>query len=168
MCLLAFLLLALESPFLHRGSVADYTPDLTLLIVLYLGQTSRLASGLAVALCLGLMKDGFCLGPVGMYMEISVLAFLLSHRMSRRIALQTPFSIMLVSTFFVIGAALVELVLNLIFVRDFGAGTGSAALIFQSMLPQALATAPFGPLVFWLFDRLDGLTVRGHESVGRR
>jgi rod shape-determining protein MreD len=166
-CLLAFLLLALESPLLHRGSVADYTPDLTLLIVLYVGQTSRFTGGLILALSLGLLKDGFALGasPVGMYTEISVLIFLVSHRLARRIALQSPLSIIFVSVFFVIGAALAELVLSLVFVRGFGSEAGSSALILGSMVPQALATAPFGPVIFWLFDRLDGLTTRRGDAV---
>jgi rod shape-determining protein MreD len=166
-CLLAFLLLALESPFLHRGSVTDYTPDLTLLIVLYIGQTSRLSSGLMLALTLGAMKDGFCLGasPVGMYMELSVLTFLLSYRLSRRLALQSPISIILVSILFVMGAALVELLLSLVFVRDFGTDGSSTMLILGSMFPQALATAPFGPVIFWLFEKLDSYTTRRSDLV---
>ena len=166
-CLLAFLLLALESPFLDLTSVRGYTPDLTLLIVIYVGQTSRLSSGLMLALTLGAMKDGFCLGasPVGMYMEISVLAFLLSYRLSRRLALQSAIPIILVSVFNVIGAALVELVLSLIFVRSFGTEGSSSMLILRSMFPQALATAPFGPIIFWLFDRLDSYMTRRTDML---
>ena len=122
-----------------------------------------------LALTLGAMKDGFSLGatPVGMYMEISVLAFLLSYRLSRRLSLQSPIPIILVSILYVIGAALAELVLSLLFVKSFGTEGSSSLLTLRSMFPQALATAPFGPIIFWLFDRLDGYMTRRSEMVYR-
>ncbi|MFT7578538.1 MAG: rod shape-determining protein MreD [Myxococcota bacterium] len=164
--LLGFFLLALESPFLHQAGAAQYVPDLILIMTIYVGLTSSFGRGLAVALILGLLKDGFASGtPVGMYMEVCALAFVVSYRLSRRLVLRGPFGAMLVSFVFSLGASVVELLLSLIFVRSFGVGTSGPGLIFASMVPQALFTAPFGVVVFWLMDRLDALTTRKGESV---
>ena len=164
--LLTFLLLALESPFLHRGSVVQYTPDLALLVVIYIGQTSSREGGVLLALCLGLIKDGFALGatPVGMYSELFVLAFLVSHQLSKRLAVRGAVTTMLVALLFVIGTSLLELLLSLLFVKTAAEGAGTT-VILSSMIPQALATAPFAPVIFWLFDKLDGVTIRKRDSV---
>ena len=144
--MLAFLVLAFESPLLTRVSLAPYAPDFALLFVLYVGFTSRLESGLALALALGLIKDSFALAtPVGMHTEILTLAFLLSYRISRRLALRGPVGVVFMSVLFSIGASLLELLLSLIFDRTFGAGPRGVDLILRAMLPQALLTAPFAP-----------------------
>ena len=164
--LLSFLLLALESPFLQQATSAHYTPDLAMLIALYLGLTSRLEAGLGLALAVGLVKDGFALGsPVGMYMEIEALTFLVSYRVSRGLALRGPIALMLIAALFSVGGSLVELGLSLVFDRSFTQGAGGASVILGPMIPQGLATGPFAPVVFWLFDRLDGLTTRKTDSL---
>ncbi len=165
--LLTFLLLALESPLLHQGGVTQYTPDLALLVVIYIGQTSKLEGGVILALCLGLLKDGFALGsvPVGMFAEISVLAFLVSYQLSKRLAVQGAITTMLVALLFVVGTSIVELLFSLLFMKGFGTDGGGPSLILASMIPQALATAPFGPVIFWLFDKLDGVTIRKRDTV---
>ncbi|MCA9514848.1 MAG: rod shape-determining protein MreD [Myxococcales bacterium] len=164
--LLGFFLLALLSPLLYELGVARYVPDLVLCMTIYLGLTSSFGRGLGVALLLGLLKDGFSLGsPVGMYMEIGAIAYLVSFRLSRRLVLRGPVGAMLVSFVFSLGASIVELVLSLVFVRDFGDGESGPGLILVSMIPQALMTAPFGIIVFWLMDRLDALTTRKTDSV---
>ena len=164
--LATLLMCALESPFLYQASVAQYTPDLVLLVVMYVGLTSTFERGLGVVLLLGLMKDGFAMSsPLGMYMEISVLAFFVSYRLSRRLALRGPVAVMLIAVVFSLGASVLELGLSLIFDRSLGTGEVSAGLLLHSMLPQALATAPFAPVIFWLFEKLDGLVTRKNESV---
>jgi rod shape-determining protein MreD len=161
--LLTFLLLALESPVLHRASVTHYAPDLVLLAVLFVGQTSRFESGILLCLLLGLLKDGFAPGsvPIGMYTEISVLAFLVSYQISKRLAYRGAITAMLVSIFFVVGTSIILLLLSLIFHKGFD----RESVILGSMVPQALVTAPCAPVVFWLFDRLDRLTVRKRNTV---
>lgn len=164
--LLGFFLLALLSPLLYEVGVARYVPDLILCMTIYLGLTSTFGRGLGVALLLGLFKDGFAAGsPVGMYMEIGVIAFLVSFRLSRRLVLRGPVGAMVVSFVFSLGASIVELVLSLVFVRDFGDGESGPGLILVSMVPQALMTAPFGIIIFWLMDRLDALITRKTDSV---
>lgn len=164
--LVGFLMLALESPLLHQANVAQYVPDLVLIMTVYIGLTSTFGRGLALALALGLLKDGFALGtPIGMYTEISAIAFIVAYRLSRQLVLRGPVGAMLVSLVFSVGASLVELILSLVFVRSFGDGSSGPGLILASLVPQALVTAPFGVVVFWLLDRLDGLTTRKSDSV---
>jgi len=163
--LVAFLLLAFESPLLGRVQAEAFAPDLVLVVVLYVGLTSRFERGLILALLLGLLKDGFTLGtPVGMHMELLVIAFLVTFRLSRRLALRSPLGVVLLTVFFSVGVGVGELVLSMVFDRDFGTGARDAQLIFKAMLPQALITAPFGPIIFWLLDRLDRVVTRQGAS----
>lgn len=164
--LVGFLLLAFESPLLQDAGSAQYVPDLALVMTIFVGLTSTYGRGLAIALALGLLKDGFAGGsPVGMYTEINALAFFVAFRLSRRLVLRGPIGAMLVSFVFSLGASIVELILSLVFVRSFGLGSSGPGLIFASMVPQALLTAPFGIVIFWLLDRLDGLLTRKGDSV---
>lgn len=164
--LVTFLLLALESPLLHVADIQRYAPDLTLIICIYLGLTTTFERGVGLALVLGLLHDGFTTGAtVGMHMELAVLAFIISFRLSRRLALRGPFGSMLIAFVFSLGASIVELVLSLLFVRNFTQGDAGPGLVLSTMLPQALVTAPFGAFLFWLFDRLDHLVTRKSESV---
>lgn len=164
--LAAFLLMAFESPLLHRAALASYAPDLALVFVLYLGLTSRFQSGLLLAVGIGLIKDAFTLStPVGMHMEILAVTFLVCFRVSRRLALRGPVGLVVLTAVFSVGASLLELVLSLVFDRGFGTGDRGVGLLLAAMLPQALVTAPFGPLLFWLLERLDQLTTRKTESV---
>ncbi len=164
--LAAFTLLAFESPLL-RTDTAAFAPDLGLAFVLYAGLTSRFASGLALALALGLLKDAFSpAAPVGLYMEVMTLAYLVMWRISQRLALRGPVGVALVTVVFSLGTSVAELVLSLVFDRTFGAsGERGTALVLGAMLPHALVTAAFAPPVFWLSERIDRLTTRKSESV---
>ena len=135
-------------------------------MAVYLGLTSSFGRGLAVALALGLLKDGFSTGTaLGMHMEINAIAFIVAYRMSRRLVLRGPVGAMLVSLVFSLGASIAELILSLVFVRTFGQGNSGPGLILASMVPQALVTAPFGVAVFWVLDKLDAFTTRKSDSV---
>lgn len=164
--LTSFLLLALLSPLLHDADVAHYVPDFALVICLYVGLTTTLEKGIGLALIIGLLKDGFTMGQaVGLGMEISVLAVLASQRLARRLVLRGPFGAMFLAGMASLAAAVIELVLSLLFVRNFTEGTSGPIIVLQAMVPQALVTAPFGAVIFWLLDRLDALTTRKNESV---
>jgi rod shape-determining protein MreD len=164
--LTTFLMMALLSPLLHDAAIAHYVPDLALVACLYIGLTTSLEKAVGWALLIGLLKDGFTTGQtVGMGMEIAVLAALASHRLSRRLVLRGPLGALLLAFGMSLAASLIELGLSLLFVRDFTEGASGPMIILRAMLPQALVTAPFGAIVFWLFDRLDALTSRKNESV---
>ncbi|MCB9729311.1 MAG: rod shape-determining protein MreD [Deltaproteobacteria bacterium] len=164
--LIAFLLLAFESPLLHEAHLAAYAPDMALLVVLYVGLSSRFERGLFLALGLGLLKDGFVMAsPVGLYMVIMVIAFMVTYRLSQRLALRSILGVMLLAVVASFGASLLELFLSLVFDRHFGDSSRGPSLVFGAMLPEALVTAPFAPAVFWALDRLDGFLARKSDSV---
>lgn len=163
--LLGFLLLSFLSPLLSQVGTTHYTPDIILLIIMYVGLTTTFGTGITLVLALGLVKDGFTPTPIGMWMEIGVIAFLVSHRLSRRLALRGPLALMFIAAFFSLGASMIELVLSATFDRQFGMAQSGPHTIIGAMVPQALATGPFAPVVFWLFDRLDAWTSRKTESI---
>ena len=164
--LFSFLLLAFESPLLGRVQAEAFAPDLALVVVLYVGLTSRFESGLFLVLALGLLKDGVALGsPIGMHMELLAVSFLITFRLSRRLALRSPLGVALLTIVFSIGCGALELILSLVFDRDFGVGARDAQLLLKAMLPQALLTAPFGPILFWLLGRVDRFITRQSGSI---
>jgi rod shape-determining protein MreD len=164
--LTTFLLMALLSPLLHDAAIARYVPDLALVACLYIGLTSTLEKAIGIALVIGLCEDAFTAGQtVGLGMEIAVLAAIAANRLSRRLVLRGPLGATFLAFGMSLAASLVELVLSLVFVRNFTEGASGPTLILEAMLPQALVTAPFGALIFWLYDRLDALTSRKNESV---
>jgi rod shape-determining protein MreD len=164
--MVSFLLLAFESPLLGRVQAEAFAPDLALVVVLYVGLTSRFEAGLFLVLALGLLKDGFALGsPVGMHMELLAVAFMITFRLSRRLALRSPLGVALLTIVFSLGCGVLEILLSLVFDRDFGVGARDSELMLKAMLPQALLTAPFGPILFWLLGRVDRFITRQSGSI---
>ena len=164
--LAAFLLIAFESPLLSRVSAEPFAPDLAMVFVIYVGLTSRYEAGLVTALTLGLFKDAFTYGtPIGMHMEILSVVFLICFRLSRRLALRSPVSVVLLTILFSLGAGILEIGLSMLFDANFGSDGRGVELLLKAMLPQALLTAPFGPILFWMLQRLDRLVLRQSDSI---
>jgi len=164
--MIAFLALAFESPLLHRVSLAPFAPDIALVIVLYVGLTTRYLPGIVLAVSIGLIKDAFSMSvPVGLYMETMLIAFLLTQRLSQRLSVRGPLGVVTLTAVFCVGCSLVEIVLCLIFDQDFGVARGGTGAAFTAMLPQALITAPFGPVAFWLLEKIDGFITQPRESA---
>lgn len=164
--LLVFLLLAFESPLLHQLGAARYAPDFALVAVVYVGLTSTFSSGIATVLAIGLLRDAFTTAtPIGLYMEIAVLIFIVCQRLARRLVVRGPVGAMVVLFGFSIVSSLLEILLSLIFVRTFVDGASGPGAILVAMVPQALVTAPFAAVLFWIFDRVDRLVTRSADSV---
>ena len=120
--------------------------------------------GLFVALIIGLMKDAFSLSvPVGLYMESLVVAFIIAQRLTRRLSVRGPLGVVTLTAVFSIGCSLLEAGLSLVFDETFGVARGGMSTALAAMLPQMVFTAPFGPLGFWLMDKLDGLMSQQRE-----
>jgi len=155
--LLVYVLLGIESPLLYQLSLSFYAPDLGLVAVMYLGMTWTTLPGVIATLLIGLLKDGFALGsPIGMYMHIAVVLFLVTRAVAAHLNLR-PVAISVFAAFLAsLASSLMFLVLTLVFDRGFE----NYGLVFRMMGPQALVTAPFAPILFLLFERVDRLTVR--------
>ena len=148
--LLGFLMLGFESPLLHLADVQWYAPDVVLVMVLYLGLSSRFESGLVIALALGLLKDGFCLAaPVGVFTEITVLTYLAARLLSRRVDLGSSVPLMATTA----AASLVSSGLFLVLEAVFHRSSSDYGQIVRFALPLALATMLFAPILFGLLER---------------
>lgn len=161
--LLAYLLLGLESPLLHQLNLSLYAPDLALVIVLYVALTMQGLTGATTAFLVGLLKDGFAMGsPVGMFTEISVLVYFTFRFMAHKVTLRGAGAQMIVTFLATLLGGGLFLLLTAVFDRAFD----SYRSIVSMIVPQALITAPFAPVVFFLCSRVDGLFARRkRESV---
>jgi rod shape-determining protein MreD len=152
-----YVLLGVESPLLHQLHLSFYAPDLALIVVLHLARTWNPVPGVIAALFVGLLKDGFALGaPIGMYMEISVVLFVASRAVAAQLNLRPVVASVVAALVASLASSILFLGLTLVFDRSFD----QYGLILRMMGPQALVTAPFAPILFLLFERIDRLTTR--------
>lgn len=151
--LLGYFMLSLESPMLTSFHIRMYAPDPTLALVIFAAVSFEFAPAVALAACLGLLKDGFSSGvPLGMYVEVYVLVMLACHALSRRLDYRNVVLMTLVALCASLASSMLFFVFSAIFDRDFE----QFDLIFRLAIPQALITAPMGPIVAGLAGWLDG------------
>ncbi|GMV39289.1 MAG: hypothetical protein AMXMBFR64_10050 [Myxococcales bacterium] len=158
---LTYLLLGLESPLLHQLNLSLYAPDLAILVVIWLAVNIGGLTGALVAFAIGLMKDGFALGsPVGMFTEISVLVYYLFRFLAHKVTLRGVVSQMILAFLGVLVAGVLFLLLTMIFDRGFD----TYGSILSMIVPQALISAPFAPMVFWLCGFADTVFSRRRKD----
>jgi len=149
---LGYLLLSVESPLLVRFHLRMYAPDPTLAIVVFSALVLDFLPGMATAALLGLMKDGFSAGvPVGLHVEIYLLIFLACVILSNRFDYRNTVLMTAVTA----GASLLASFLFFVFVAIFDRDFEQFDLIFRLAIPQALITAPMGPIVAALLKWVD-------------
>jgi len=150
--IVSYLLLSLESPLLTSFHVRMYAPDPALACVVFAAVTLEFMPGIILCAILGLMKDGFSSGvPVGMYVEIYVLVFMACYALAWRLDYRNVVLITLIVMCASLMSSLLFFVLSAIFDRDFE----EFDLIFRMAIPQALITAPMGPIVSGILSYLD-------------
>ncbi len=150
--LLGYLLLSLESPLLTSFHIRMYAPDPTLALVVFAAASFEFTLGVILAALLGLLKDAFSSGvPLGMYVEIYVILVLGCYALTRRLDYRNVVLITLVTLFASLLASLLFFVMSAIFDRDFE----QFDLIFRMAIPQALITAPMGPIIAGMAHWLD-------------
>ena len=150
--LIAYLLLGLESPLLHQLHISLLAPDVTLVIAVWLGLHFPPVAGCLTSLAIGFLKDGFVSTvPVGMHAEIFVTVFFFARLMAGRVLVRGVVTLMLTAALASMAATLLYVLFSLLFDRAFSA----YAMVFRLLLPSALVTAPFAPIVFFLLDRVD-------------
>jgi hypothetical protein len=163
--LVGYLLLALESPLLGTLQVRMFAPEVALAVVVWGALSLEIVPGACMAALLGLLKDGFDGGvPVGLHVEMYVLLFLACHALSRRFDYRNVVLHTAVQFVTTLTATVLLFVFCAIFDRDFEAFD----MILRLALPQALITAPFGPVVGGLLSFLDRrLTAAEKEGTFR-
>jgi len=161
--MVGFALMAIESPLLLEFHLSIYAPDLALIVVIWAVLHMGTTSGAVTCALLGFLKDGFVMGsPVGMHMEIFVVVFFIGRFFAGRLQIRGIVGLIVITAIASILASLLFALLSLLFDRTFT----EYDLIMRLMLPNAMVTAPFSPLVFYFLDRLDRLVHRkGPDSI---
>ena len=158
-----WLLLGLESPLLQQFHLSFFAPDLALLAVVWVSLHLPPTSGMLTCLLIGFLKDGFVMAvPIGMHMEIFVVLYLVGRFFAGRILVKGLVTLMVTSVFASLMATLLFLLLTLLFDKNFT----SFSLVLRLMLPVALVTAPFSPILFYLLDRIDRVFHRKTRGLG--
>jgi len=161
--LLGFTLMAIESPLLQEFHLSVYAPDLALVVVIWAVLNMGTTSGAVTCALLGFLKDGFVMGsPIGMHMEIFVVVFFIGRFFAGRLQIRGIVGLIVITALASILASLLFSLLSVLFDRTFE----QYGLVMRLMLPNAMITAPFAPLVFYCLDRVDRLVHRkGPESI---
>ena len=152
--MLCYLMLAVESPLLVHLQLSFFAPDLALIAVVWVALQMNTTSGVLTCFVLGFLKDGFVMGaPVGMHMEIFVIAFFVVRFFAGKLLVRGIATLIVTVALVSVLATGLFALLSLLFdptFTDYG-------LVLRLVLPVALVTAPFAPIVFFLLDRVDGL-----------
>ena len=156
-----FVLLTIESPLMFHMGLNFYAPDFTLILVMYLASTRPLLVGATAAFILGFLKDGFAGGPAGLYTQIMILIFYVARLVMSRVSFRSPLLLMAFAFVTSLLASVLFFLLSLLFVRDFT----DYLLVFKMFLPQAIITAPFAPVVFYLAEWIDVFRKRKAETM---
>jgi len=150
--LVGYLLLSLESPLLTSFHIRMYAPDPVLAAVVFAAASLEFIPGIIMCAFAGLIKDGFSAGvPIGMYAEIYVLVFLVCYIVARRLDYRNVVLITVVVMCASLFSSTLFFILSAIFDRDFE----QFDLVFRLAIPQALITAPMGPIVSGILARVD-------------
>ena len=149
-----YIFVGLESALLLQLGLSFHAPDLTAVAVVYLALRVGFHEGLFTVMLLGLLQDGFSMGaPVGMHVEAFVLLFLLARRLGARIVVNSPVAVMVVGFLASVLSQGAILLLTAVFDRSYAEFTQGAA----GVIPNALITAPFAPVVFWVLTWAGGV-----------
>lgn len=132
------------------------TPNLVLPLIVFAGvHEYSLLRGAALALLLGYALDLFAAAPVGLFSCVSVATFVMARVAGVRLAAQTTLTQLALAFLFALAHGTLVLTLLAIFGRN---PEGSKAMT-SLLLPGAVSTALWAPLVFRVADRVHRLTM---------
>jgi rod shape-determining protein MreD len=127
------------------------TPSLVLPLVIFLGvHEHSMARGALLAFALGYFLDLVASAPMWLFTFITVANWWLSRVAGVRLTAQTFITRMSLGFVF----ALIESAMVLILLAVFGSDTRRPLEIGNIVLPRAIATALFAPLVFRIAQRI--------------
>lgn len=127
------------------------TPNLVLPIVVYLGlHEPSMARGAVLAFVLGFCLDVLGGGPGFLYRFVMVAIWSLSRALASRVSAQSVMTRIPIA----LVASLLESLLVLTLLAIFGTDNRRPLELSTVVLPRAIATAVFSPLLFRLAQRL--------------
>jgi rod shape-determining protein MreD len=137
------------------ATLPGLVPSLALPQLLFMGvREYPLARGAAIAFVLGYVTDLIGVAPVGLYAFTFVGLFTLVRTAGLRLAAQTRWMQFLIT----LGFTLIKSFLVLVLIAIFGRDPWVPRSVFPMMFPHALATALFGPFVFFALEKLHEAT----------
>jgi len=144
---------------LHINGV---TPSLVLPLIIFLGvHEASMARGALIAFALGYALDVMASAPMWLFTFVSVAVWWLSRVAGVRLTAQTFVTRMSLGFVF----AIVEAAIVLIMLAVFGSDTRRPIEIAHIVLPRAVSTALFAPLVFHLAQKIHQSTQTVHGTA---
>lgn len=135
--------------------ISGITPSLILPIIVFMGvHEYSLARGAALACVLGYGLDLLAAAPVGLFTFVSVATFVLARAAGVRLAAQHIITQVPLAFVFSVLQSVMVLVLLAIFGRNPHGARDMIALV----LPHAIGTALFSPIVFRIASRMHQVT----------
>ena len=154
--LLLLLVQALVFDALSWIPVSGVVPALLLPIIIYMGvHEFSLARGAALSCVLGYGLDLVAAAPVGLFTFVFVATFLLARAAGLRLAAQHIITQVPLALFF----SSIQSVMILVLLAIFSRSPQGAKEMMSLIIPQAVSTALFSPLVFRWAARI-------HQNVG--
>jgi rod shape-determining protein MreD len=140
------------------------TPSLLLPMVIYLGvYESSMAKGAGLAFAMGYMQDVLATAPLGLFAFVFVAIWWLSRVAGVRLTAQTWFTRVSLGFSF----ALVQSAIVLIVLAVFGTDNRRPVSLASLVVPSAIATGLFAPMLFVLAQRLrQGALPRAAHELG--
>ena len=160
--LVAYILLVLQSTVLELAPVRMAAPSLGLLVVLYVGVSSKwaISSASIVALCTGYLLDLVSGAPQGVHALVFILICLFARALSTRVAVQGIVLSAAVSFVASLLASVLVIIVRARVTPDGGYGGLKDAPL------EALLTGVAGPFVMGLLRRIDGKVEATRARVG--
>lgn len=160
-----FLLLVLQTTLAALIPLYSFTPNLILLITIYLGVSHEIhiVRGAVIAFILGYLLDSFCGNPMGLQTFVIVAAFMVARGAGLRLFLRGPAFQVLLAFAMCLVAGGTSLALPAIFEGLTSVGDHRETALM--LLNSALVTALFAPLIFAAMRKIGGwLGQRGEEG----
>ncbi len=147
--------------FVREAAALDaFSPNLLVVLLLWLGASRDWTEGALAAAVLGLLNDGFAGSPPGAYMLHAVLLFYVSRALASRVRFQGILGRLPLG----IAGALASLFLLALIGRLFLGDTTFTERVVGLLFPRLLVVLVAVPLVFPLLDRVDSLLVRRPDT----
>jgi len=163
-----FFLLVAQTAVAMLVPMYGYSPNLLLLIAIYLGVSPDvpMVRGTAVGFALGYLLDSFCGSPMGLHTFVMTASFMVARGAGLRLFPQGPAFQVLLAFLMTFAFGATVLALRAIFERpSLSIGEYTPRETALSLLRPAVATAVFSPIVFAGARRIEAMGGKRREAT---
>jgi rod shape-determining protein MreD len=142
--------------------IGDAIPDLGALSAAYLGLTARrqVSPAIGGAIVLGYLIDLISGAPPGVIALVLALTTLVARAVQQRILVRGAAISIAFSAFVALIAGVLALIVRMLYRMP----SATFGIELKHVVFVTLATAVFGPLVWWIFRRIDAAFARTHRE----